>query len=49
MDLVDKIFCLKIEGNEFYSKMCCDRECVDCGVLLLIFFFEEESIEEDGI
>lgn len=48
MDLVDKTLCPKIEGNEFHSKTCCDRECVDCGVSLLTFLPEEESTEEDG-
>lgn len=47
-DLVDKTLCPKIEGNQFRSKTCCDRECVNCGVSLLQFLPEEESTEENG-
>lgn len=38
---VNLIFCLKFEGQSYYSLKCFIRECSECGVSKFEFFFEE--------
>ena len=45
-DLVDKTLCPKMDGNEFHSKMCCERECVNRGVSLSNFFPRKKALKK---
>ena len=47
-DAVNVTLCAKVDGDTYYAKECCDRECDKCGVHLLRLLEEEESMDESG-
>ena len=48
-DAVNVTLCAKVDGDSYYAKECCDRECDKCGVHLLRLLEEEESMDESGL
>ena len=47
-DLVNATLCEKVVGDTYYAKECSERECDKCGIHLLKFLEEEESMAESG-
>lgn len=46
-DLVNATLCQQLDGETYYAKECCNRECEKCGVHLAKLLDKEKSMDEE--